>query len=86
MTMDDKTKKLIAIGASVTANCKPCLETHVSQAESMGITAAEIGLAIKVGQSVRSGAAGRMDALIESIIPGSCSADHAAPKKANCCC
>jgi len=55
MKLDDETKKLIAIGACVAANYKPCLETQVSQAKSMGIGAAEIEIAIKIGQSVQSG-------------------------------
>ncbi|MHB9097907.1 MAG: sigma-70 family RNA polymerase sigma factor [Syntrophales bacterium] len=30
--MDERTKKLIAVGASVGANCHPCLEYHVGRA------------------------------------------------------
>lgn len=86
MELDDKTKKLIAIGASVTANCRPCLETHAAQAQNMGITPSEIELAIRVGQSVRSGAAKRMDELIESITAGGCISDPTGSKSTKCCC
>lgn len=86
MKLDEKTKKLIAIGASVTANCRPCLETHAAQAQSMGIPPAEIEIAIKVGQSVRSGAAKRMDEFIESITAGGCLSDLTGAKSTKCCC
>ncbi|MEK7449520.1 MAG: carboxymuconolactone decarboxylase family protein [Planctomycetota bacterium] len=29
MKIDNRVRKLIAIGASVTANCQPCLNYHV---------------------------------------------------------
>lgn len=86
MELDDKTKKLIAIGASVTANCRPCLEAHVSQAGSMGISSTEITLAIRVGQSVRTGAAARMDELIGSITAGGHISDLTRAKSTKCCC
>jgi AhpD family alkylhydroperoxidase len=85
MKLDDETKKLIAIGASVAANCKPCLEAQVSQAKSMGIGAAEIEIAIKVGQSVRSGAANRMDEFIDGTA-GIERDTGCAVKTKGCCC
>ena len=32
MNLDIRTRELIAIGASITANCQPCLQYHVSRA------------------------------------------------------
>ena len=29
--MDDKTKELVAIGASVSAHCQPCVTYHVAK-------------------------------------------------------
>ena len=86
MKLDDETKKLIAIGACVAANCKPCLESQVAQAQDMGIGAVEIGIAMKVGQAVRNGAAGRMDEFISSIACTEQGSGHAAPKFKGCCC
>ena len=34
--MDLKTKELIAIGASVSANCIPCVKYHVDMAQNWG--------------------------------------------------
>ncbi len=66
--MDVKTKELIAIGASVTANCKPCLEYHVAEAKENAATDEEIAEAIAVAQMVRKGAASKMDEFIPAAL------------------
>jgi AhpD family alkylhydroperoxidase len=65
--IDIKVKELIAIGASVSANCKPCVKYHVGKAREMKIDEAEIEQAVEVGQMVRKGAAGQMDELLEEL-------------------
>jgi len=55
--MNIKTKELIAIGASVTAHCVPCLQFHFKKARGSGATPKEIQEAIAVGRRVRKGAA-----------------------------
>ena len=59
--MENKTKLLIAVGAAITANCQPCLQTAVSQAEAAGVQKKEIIEAIAIGRIVRRGAIGKMD-------------------------
>jgi AhpD family alkylhydroperoxidase len=58
--MDEKTKELIAIGASVTAHCKPCLSFHVDKAKELGICEDEIKEAIAVGHQVEKGSMSAM--------------------------
>ena len=65
--IDTNIKELIAIGASVSANCHPCIKYHIAQAREMKINEAEIQQAIDVGKTVRKGAAGQMDELIEEL-------------------
>ncbi|OHB66736.1 MAG: hypothetical protein A2Y76_00855 [Planctomycetes bacterium RBG_13_60_9] len=48
-------KELIAIGASVTAHCQPCLAYHVGKAREIGVGEQEIREAITVGQKVEKG-------------------------------
>lgn len=60
---DEKTKELIAIGASITANCHPCLDYHVAKARELGIGNDEISQAIEVGKQVRRGASAKTDRL-----------------------
>lgn len=65
--LDAKIKELIAVGASVAANCQTCVKYHVGKAREMKTDEAEIRQAIEVGQMVRKGAAGQMDELIEQL-------------------
>ena len=65
--MEDKIKLLIAVGASVTANCLPCLKTAVTQAESVGVDKKEIIEAIAIGRVVRRGAFGKMDKFASNL-------------------
>ncbi len=68
--MDMRVKELIAIGASITANCQPCLEYHVAKARENGAEEAEIQEAIAVGKIVRKGAAGKMDQYAAEMLRG----------------
>ena len=65
--LDEKHRELIAIGASISANCHPCIKHHVSRAREMEIDEGEIRRAVEIGQMVRKGAAGQMDELLEEL-------------------
>jgi AhpD family alkylhydroperoxidase len=67
--LDEKNKELIAIGASVSANCHPCVKYHIAKAREMKIDEAEILQSIDVGKMVRKGAANQMDVFIEVLLP-----------------
>ena len=58
--MDEKTKELVAIGASVGAHCQPCLTWHVAKAREMGIDKELIREAIETGHMVEKGAMSAM--------------------------
>ena len=68
MMIDDKVKELIAIGASVSANCHPCIKYHVNKARELAVEEGEIQQAIEVGKMVRKGAAGEMDKLAAAVV------------------
>jgi len=61
MKLDNHILALIAVGASVAANCQPCLEHNVSTALKCGAEGQEIAEAIEVGKRVRQGAAAKID-------------------------
>lgn len=65
---DDKMTELVAIGASVAANCHPCVKYHVNKAREIGASEEDIKEAIFVGEMVRKGAAGKMDELTAEIL------------------
>jgi AhpD family alkylhydroperoxidase len=58
--MDNKTMELIAIGASVTAHCQPCLTYHIGKAREMGVDEQEIREAVAVGHKVEKGSMSAM--------------------------
>lgn len=66
--MDNKVKLLIAVGASVTANCQPCLEHLVSSAKENGVKEKEILEAVAVAKMVRKGAMGKMDQFASTVL------------------
>ncbi len=53
MKLDEKTIRLISIGASVGANCRACLETSIALALESGADEQEIEQAIAAGQKIR---------------------------------
>lgn len=67
MTFDKRTMALISVGASVAANCLPCLQYHSGKAREAGLTEEEIHAAAEVGKSIRKGAANHMDQLIARL-------------------
>ena len=69
MKLDERTLRLIAVGAAISANCQPCLHTSVTKALEAGIVEQEITDAIEVGKMVRRGAASKMDQFITSLNP-----------------
>ncbi len=77
--MDEKTKELIAIGASIGAHCQPCLTYHVTKAREVGLTDDEIREAIAVGHRVEKGAMEAMRAFSGGILDGP------AETNAGCC-
>ena len=61
MKFDEKTIRLIAVGASVAANCQACLLINSTKARENGADDREIAEAIEIGKTVRAGAASKMD-------------------------
>jgi len=70
MKMNENTKELIAIGASLAAHCQPCLTFHVDKARELGMGEDEINEAIAVGRMIQKGAMSAMDRFAESVIVG----------------
>ena len=68
MKLDRRTRELIAIGASVTANCQPCLEYHTGKALENGASEQDIMEAIGVGKIIRRGAASKMDTFSQTVV------------------
>ena len=79
--MDEKLKEMIAIGASVTANCIPCIRYHFAKAQEVGVSDAEIKAAVQIGKLVRKGAAQKWDEEVGILL-----SNTSQEKKAGCNC
>lgn len=66
--MDEKTKELIAIGASVAGHCQPCLTFHVNRAKDLGIGNDEIKAAVEVGKMVEKAATSAMSNFADDVL------------------
>jgi AhpD family alkylhydroperoxidase len=88
--MDERTKELIAIGASVGAHCQPCLTYHVDKARESGASDEEIRAAIETGHMVEKGAMSAMRKFSAAVLEPSptdgcgCSTNDNLPPKACC--
>lgn len=71
MTMDTKTKELVAIGSSIAANCQPCLKYHLKIAKDSGAAEEEIKDAMEIARLVRSKSAIVMDEFAKAAFSGS---------------
>lgn len=67
MKLDNRIAELIALGASITANCQPCLQYHVKKALESGADEQDVADAIEIGKMVRKGAASNMDKFTASL-------------------
>ncbi len=84
MNLDARTASLIAVGASVTANCQPCLEINTARAARHGVVSAQIADAVEIGRLVRAGAAAKLDAFAAGL--GAATATEPRPAEAGCGC
>jgi AhpD family alkylhydroperoxidase len=82
MGWDSRIKELVAVGASITANCQPCLQYHTEKALAFGATPGEIAAAIETGEQVRKGAHAEMDAFASDVKTGL----RASGAKESACC
>jgi AhpD family alkylhydroperoxidase len=76
--LDERTKELVAVGASITANCQPCLEYHTAKARELGAATEDILAAIDIGKQVRRGAAAKMDRFAAEHVAGEAVSEPAA--------
>ena len=49
----DAVAELVAIGASIAANCEPCFKAHYERARKLGVSAADMTRAVETAQAVK---------------------------------
>jgi AhpD family alkylhydroperoxidase len=50
--MDEKTRELVGIAASVAGHCRPCFIYHFKQAKKLGVTMADINEAVEFANRI----------------------------------
>ncbi len=85
MKLEKGIKELISIGASVAANCRPCLGYWIDHAQSQGVDAGAIMEAIEIGKAVRKGAAEKLDQEAE-LLTGVARPTGATGQQSRCTC
>src|SRR5512142_1239279 len=58
MALEQKDKELAAIGASIGALCRPCIEHHIPAARQAGLTEPDLARAVEVAQATHRIATG----------------------------
>ncbi|MBI2585937.1 MAG: carboxymuconolactone decarboxylase family protein [Rhodospirillales bacterium] len=76
--------ELIAIGAAVAAGCEPCLRTHVRQARAIGLTDAELRMAVAVARKVKETPARLILEAAERLLAQG-TESPAPPSESGCC-
>jgi AhpD family alkylhydroperoxidase len=76
-TMDSKIKELIAIGASIGANCLPCFEWHYNKCIELGVDRKDIRIAVEIGKKVKERPSVEIAELANSLLMDD---------KSSCCC
>lgn len=66
--LDEKTERLIAIGAAMAANCIPCFEHLYENAITSGILAPEIRRVSEIAAQVKNGAHAAIAHSIDELI------------------
>ena len=52
MALEQKDKELAAIGASIGAGCRPCIEHHIPAGRNAGLTELELARAVEVAETI----------------------------------
>ena len=68
MPLDARDKELAAIGASIGANCGPCIEHHLAAAQDAGLSVTETADAVATAREMRHEALALLDAQVDAIL------------------
>jgi AhpD family alkylhydroperoxidase len=68
MRLEQGEKELAAIGASIGANCRPCIEHHLPAGREAGLSETELGDAVATAHAVRDEAVELFSARVEELL------------------
>lgn len=68
MTLDARTKELVAIAASVAGHCQPCFRHHMVKAVELGVTDTDIKNTIELAKRISGVGDQRMAEFVENVL------------------
>jgi AhpD family alkylhydroperoxidase len=68
MRLEQREKELAAIGASIGANCRPCIEHHLPAGREAGLSETELADAVAIAQAVRKEAIELLSARVDELL------------------
>jgi len=68
MRLEQREKELAAIGASIGANCRPCIEHHMPAGREAGLSEAELADAVAIARVVGHEAVGLFSARVDELL------------------
>jgi AhpD family alkylhydroperoxidase len=68
MLLEQREKELAAIGASIGANCRPCIEHHVKAGREAGLSEAELATALATAAAIRHQAVEQLSACVDELL------------------
>ena len=66
--MDDRTRELVAVAASMAGSCQDCLKQHVAAARRLGVPSDQLEEAVNIGRAVQLQVKLGMDALAQAVL------------------
>ena len=84
--LDEKTERMIALGAAIAANCIPCFEHLYESSVNSGITSAEIKRVADIAGRVKNGANNFLIKSVEELTGESTGFPCGSVSKDSCCC
>lgn len=77
--------ELVALGAAVAANCDTCFKFHYAAARKLGVSRADMALAVRTAEGVKASKAKAMSELAERHVSPAPTADEVAASPKACC-
>jgi AhpD family alkylhydroperoxidase len=68
MPLDEKSKELIALGASLAGNCFPCLRYHYKKCRELGIAVDDMRDALEMARTVKYVPIKNIDELANALL------------------
>lgn len=68
--MDERIRKLVAIGAAAAVNCRPCVEHYLAECDRLGIDRKEVSAAVDIGVRVNQGACAKTKDYVQGLLDG----------------